>query len=404
MINLINGSLSDPQESIQWVENEPSAIVILNTHTWKIGELLIVGYKTKGENKDIMIAVGINNGVGPSCYRVVIDKSVVVVSEVLDTSPPDVSYYAFNQRYVVKIDDKLYFTRRYVEEGTGVMSVEKIEITDRCIIVETSTRDIWICDPPGIINFLDLTTRAIIENITDLGYGQVMIDLTEHGKTWRDLCFVNPEEKSYLSEKIFEKNFEASLKGQKYDSNGNAVLSNDPCIVSSVTYTLTTKYSGERVDLDIIPDGWRRTGIGIYTKTIPGNTTSTSGLVKCVLTTSGYTGEKTISSITMVVDKYIFLIYSKESFTKIEGANKSTLSSTPSLGKITVIPPQDNYVWLAFPNTMTPSEITQLGVGYVSRDTTLIKNVTKSGVNLGNYVVYRSLNPGNGEPQEINIK
>lgn len=400
MINLINGSLQDPQENIYWVENKSSATITLNTHSWKEGEILVVGYKIKEDGRDIMIGLGIKKGVGPSCYRTIIDRSVVVVEEVLKQIP-DVSYYAFDQRYLIKENEDLFFTRRYIDSGE--VKIEKVKVKDKCVIIETSTGDIWICDPPSLIDFFDLTTKSTIENIVDLGGGQIMVDLIDGGKTWKNLCFINLEEKSYLSEMIFNRNFEVSIVGQKFNSFGSQVTSIDPCVVVKTVYTLTSKYSGELIDLDECPEGWERRGLGEYTKTINGNLSSTSGSVSCKLTIDGYTGTKTTESMSVTVGRCMFVIYSPTEFSKIEGANKVFLSTSPSLGAITVTPPKDSYVWFAFPVSMKPTQITQLGVKYVSEDTKLIFGVIKSDVNLGNYIVFRSLNPGNGESQEVNI-
>lgn len=398
MINLINGSLQDPQENIHWVENKSSANIILNTHSWKEGEVLVVGYE---DGRDIMIGLGIKKGVGPSCYRTIIDQSVVVVEEVLKQIP-DVSYYAFDQRYVIRENEDLFFTRRYV--GSNGVKVEKIKIEDKCVIIETSTGNIWICNPPSLINFFDLTTKSTIENIVDLGNGQIMIDLINGGKTWGNLCFVSPEEKSYLSEMVFDRNFEVSMVGQKFNYIGSQITSDDPCFVVKTVYTLTSKYSGKLTDLDECPEGWERTELGVYEKTIYGNLSSTSGSVICKLTVGGYTGTKTLESISVTVGRYVFIIYSPTEFSKIEGADRSILSTSPSLGMINITPPKDSYTWFAFPVSMEPTQITQLGINYVSEDTKIISGVIKSDVNLGDYVVYRSLNPGNGESQEVNIE
>lgn len=403
MINLINGSLLDPQENITWAKNKSSATVILNTHSWREGEVLIVGYKIKGEGKEIMIGVGIKKGIGPSCYRAIIDRSVIIVAEVLDQTP-DVSYFAFDQRYLVNDGEKLLLTRRYIDRVSDEVRVENIKVEERCVIIENSTGDIWICDPPSLINFFDLTTKAAIDSITDLGDGQIMVNITENGKTWENQCFVGVEEKSYLTEMVFARNFEVSVSSQKYNSAGSQVSSNDPCIVTRAVFTLTSKYAGKLTDLDEIPTGWEKVNSGTYIKTVEGNTTSSSGSVLCKLTIGGYTGSKTAGSVSAVVDKYVFIVYSPDPITSVDGADKTFLTSSASLGSVTVTPPQDCYVWLAFPVNMKPSQITQLGVGYVSQTTETLQGVRKSGVNLGNYIVYRSLNPGNGQSQEITVR
>ena len=401
MINLIDGSLKDPQENIRWVENKSSANIVLNTHSWSVGETLIIGYKSKRD--DIMIGVGIKEGVGPECYRVILDKSVILVSEVLDKIP-DISYYAFGQRYLIIEEDGIFLTCRYKpDESESEIAVKKTEVEERCIIMETSTGNIWICDPPNIIDFFSISTQPSLNNITVQEDGLVKIDITTEGKTYKDLCFVRPEEKSYLAEKIFERDFKAEIKSQKIDIHGAVTSSKDPCVVAKTVYTLTSTYSDKQIDLSEVPEGWTKTSTGVYTKEILGNTTNSVGPVTCGVSAYGYSGQKTIPKVTTVIDKYVFVIYSIDELTKIEGANKVFLNSTASIGKITIAPPQDYYAWFAFPITMKPTEITQLGVNYLFKDSKVISGVIKDGINLGNYIVYRSLNQGNGQDQDIII-
>lgn len=403
MINLINGSLLDPQENIQWVENKPSATVILNTHVWKEGEILIVGYKIKGDEKEIMIGIGIQDGLGPSCYRVIIDRSVFIVTEVLDYQP-DISYYAFDQRYLITDEEgNLFFTRRFFNPEIEGIEVESIKIENRCIVIESSTGDIWICDPPTIRNFFELTTRPIIKNITDLGFGKIKIDIEADGVLWEDLCFIQPDEVSYLSEAQFEKNFVISMESQKYGPTDEPTNSLDPGVVAKTIYTLRSNYSENPIDLDEIPEGWTKINQGVYTKTIIGNTSSESGEIPCTLTVSGYTGTKFSKNIKTRVDKYVFIIYSSQEFSEIKRVNKLFLSESSNLGSITITPHKNSYAWFAFPKDMIPERITQMGMNYVSQDTILIENVIKQEVNIGDYILYKSINPGNGEPQEIVI-
>lgn len=405
MINLIDGRLNNSQENIYWAENKSSATVILNTHSWKKGDIFIVGYKTENGEKDIIIGIGIDTGVGPSFYRIIIERSMVVVSEVLDYTP-DVSYYIFDQIYLVKgSDGNLKFTRKFLDPSTDEILIESKEANNKCVIIESSTNDIWICSPPKLVNLFELSTKPSIDNIIETEDGQITIDLVSgNGKVWKDLCFIDKEEKSYLSETIFLKNFEVSIVGQKFDNTGKLVLSNDPCIVSKTTYYLVSKYSGELMDLDEIPEGWGRDSIGVYTKDVYGNISSSSGKVNCSLTISGYTGTKITEEVLVNIDKCIFIIYSPTEFSNIDGADKVILSPTSKLGRITITPPQNYYTWFAFPTSLTQPDITQIGIRYVSGDTKIIPSVIKSGANLGNYIIYRSLNPGNGEEQQIMIE
>lgn len=394
MINLINGSLSDPQENIQWADNKSTATIILNTHLWKEGETLIIGYLTKENEKDIIVGLGVKEGVGPSCYRVISDKSTVLVSEVILDHIPDVSYYVFDQRYLVrKGDGNLYFIRRYLDHTSGDVKLENLPIKERCLVVDTVTNNVWICDPPGgIINFFELTIIPVIGNITEGMGGEVKIDITSERKTWKDLYFIKESEKSYLTNEMLKSNFEMSLSGQKYDESGNPTSSRDPLIVRKTIYTLSSKYKNSPIDLDYSPDGWTRVGIGEYTKTIQGGETTGSGEVTGEITILGNTVSKTIEGITEEIDKYIYISYSTEVPTTWE---IKYLSSTSNLGLVKITPPQGQYTWFAFPQSMRPIWITQLGVTYTSPDTV-------SGMD-GEYTIYRSLNQGNGESQEVNI-
>ena len=71
-------------------KNKASALVVLNTLTIKEGEVLKIKYETPTGNIDSLIAVGIRDGVGPSCYTLVSDQNIPLITEILDYRP-DVS-------------------------------------------------------------------------------------------------------------------------------------------------------------------------------------------------------------------------------------------------------------------------------------------------------------------------
>lgn len=405
MINIINGSLHDPQENITWVENKSSATITLNTHYWKIGEVLIVGYKNKKGENDIMMGIGVKEGLGPTSYRLMFDRSVFVVAEVLEEIP-DISHYAFDLRYVVRNEEgDLYFSYRYQDKTTGEVRLEMTKIENPCIIMDTSTGGVWYCNPPGISNIFDLVSKPVINGVVDLGEGNIGLELkSPDNTTYDDLQFVNQEEKNNISKLVFENNFDLQVTSQKYDSQGVTTSSDDPCVVDRTVYTLTSKYSGNPVDLDEIPEGWEKTGTGVYTKTMMGNISSSSGQVEGKLTMSGYTGTKINEGASEEIKKYIFILHSSNLPNDITKTSQKFLTSTSELGLLHISPPQNTYTWFAFPESMKPTGITQIGVTYVSPEIREFSDVTMSGINIGNYVVYRSLNQGNSLTQDIIIK
>lgn len=71
-------------------KNKASALVVLNTLTIQEGEILKINYYTETGKIDSLIAIGVKSGVGPSCYTLVSDQSIPVITSILDYRP-DVS-------------------------------------------------------------------------------------------------------------------------------------------------------------------------------------------------------------------------------------------------------------------------------------------------------------------------
>ena len=410
MINILDGTVTDNQE-IKYEKNKESALKALSLHKFVPGEMFIVGYDTERsteDNKttDIMVAIGVDTGRGPEKYRIIADKRVVVVTSVLDELP-DVYTIAFDQRYVAKdkSDGKLYYLSRTHSQTTGEVIYEKKEITDKCTIMDASTGEVYICNPPEIVSFFDVIVKPSISEIVDKN-GDVVVKITFENKTYDDLHFGTSEEKTYIISKVFETNFSVVVGYQKYDKKNNPTTSVDPCEVSKTIYTLEAKYSGEYVKLDSTPEGWTYDeDTKVYQKEISGNITSSSGDVTCIYTKGSFTGQKIAKSISSVVNKYFFILYSDinvPTVDEIMRSGQAKLVSSPK-GSYTIQPRENLYTWFCFPVGMEPSGITQLGVNYVASDVNKVNGVTWKQTNLGTYTLYHSLNTGNGLQQNIVI-
>lgn len=410
MINILNGIVINDQEII-YEKNKESALKALSLHKFIPGEVFIVGYYTEKSTEDnlttdIMVAIGVEEGRGPEKYRIIADKRVVVVTSVLKDLP-DVSTIAFDQRYVAKdsSDGKLYYLSRTHSQTSGEVIYEKKEILDKCTIMDASTGEIYICNPPEIVSFFDVIIKPLITKIID-NSGDISVSLSSGDNEYKDLHFVNSEEKTYIISKVFEKNFEASVSYQKYNKKGEPTTSVDPCEVVKTIYTLEAKYSGENIKLDNTPEGWIFDEKNIsYKKEITSNLTSSSGNVICIYTKGSYTGELTVPSVSSVVNRYFFILYSDAALPTVDilmRSGQAKLVSSPR-GNYTIQPRDNLYAWFCFPVGMEPLSITQLGVNYIASDINKLNNVTWKQTNLGTYTLYHSLNTGNGLEQNIVI-
>lgn len=411
MINLLNGIVTDDQEII-YVDNKESALQKLILHKFTPGEIFIVGYYTEGSTEnnistDIIVAIGVEEGIGPEKYRIIADRRVMVVTAVLPEIP-DVASIALNQRYIArdKSNGKLYYLWRMLSEETGTTISEKKEVVEKCTIIDASTNNIYVCNPPELINFYDAVIKPSISKIITEN-GNVSLELEANGKTYTDLHFVSKEEKTYLVSKLFETNFNVEIKFQKYDKFENPIDSVDPCEVYKTIFTLEAKYSEENIKLDYTPEGWTYDeNNNVYTKEIIGNTTVSSGSPVCIYTAGEYTGSKTATQVTSVVYKYFFILYSDEAIPTVNEISRfgiANLVSSPE-GNYTIQPSNRIYTWFCFPVGMEPTGITQLGLNYVTPNTFKLNEVLWKKINLGTYTLYRSLNTGNGLKQSIVIQ
>ena len=411
MINLLNGIVTDDQEII-YVDNKESALQKLILHKFTPGEMFIIGYYTEGSTEnnistDIIVAIGVEEGMGPEKYRIIADRRVMVVTAVLPEIP-DVASIALNQRYIArdKRDGKLYYLWRMMNEETGTTIREKKEVVEKCTIIDASTNNIYVCNPPELINFYDAVVKPSISKIITEN-GNVSLELESEGKTYTGLHFVSKEEKTYLISKFFETNFNVEIKFQKYNKFENPTNSIDPCEVYKTIFTLEAKYSEENIKLDYTPEGWTYDDKNkVYTKEIIGNTTVSSGSPVCIYTTGGYTGSKTATQVTSVVYKYFFILYSDEAIPSVAEVSRSKIANLVSSpkGNYTIQPRNGLYTWFCFPVDMEPTGITQLSLNYITSSTHKLDGVLWGKTNLGTYTLYRSLNTGNGLKQNIIIQ
>lgn len=410
MINILNGIVTDNQE-IEFLENKESALQKLSLYKFTVGEVVVVGYYTERstpENpiQDVMVAIGLVEGRGPENYRIIADQRVVVVTSVLK-SMPDVNVITLNQRYVARdeADGKLYYLSRFRSPETGNVEIEQREIVDKCTIMDASQGEMYVCNPPELVSFYDVIVKPSFSKIENKD-GDITVEVSADGEKYGDLHFVNSEEKKLLASQVFDRNFTTQITLQKYDKLGVPTSSVDPCEVAKVVFTLTAKYSGNPVILDSVPAGWEFNETSkTYTKTETGNTTVGSGSPVCAYTTSGFTGSKTASEVTSIVNRYFFILYSDANLPtrdEIIRSGQAHLVSSVK-GNYTIQPRQNLYTWFIFPQGMEPSSITQLGLNYIAPETNKLNRVTWKQTNLGTYTLYHSLNTGNGLKQNIVI-
>lgn len=198
-------------------------------------------------------------------------------------------------------------------------------------------------------------------------------------------------EKSWIEDELFDTLFTVSIAR----SASSTVFSGSSY---TVTWTLTCEYDGTLVDLDETPSGWTYSSTGTYTKTST-VTSSTGSSVSSSSVTCTYNGRsKTASSVSSTNIKYSYIVYSSDEsltddtlteYIQNSGVQMST-SNTVSGDYDLTIPEEGVYVYFCIANTSSLSSVTQLGLNYLSTDSTFPQSLTRE--NYGTYTVYRSAN------------
>lgn len=80
-------------------QNKSSALIALNTLKIKSGDFIGLRYENSSKGVDALVAFGIRDGIGPDCYSLISDRSIPVITSILDT-PPDVSMSVFGEVYL----------------------------------------------------------------------------------------------------------------------------------------------------------------------------------------------------------------------------------------------------------------------------------------------------------------
>lgn len=108
-------------------ESRPIAILRLNEYEFLKGEIVMVNYKKDQDfktNIGTLVAIGIKDGKGEDCYRLISTGGSVVVRKVV-TSLADVSSLVHGELYVYKDDnDKWFYV--YKKENEDNRSIEEI--------------------------------------------------------------------------------------------------------------------------------------------------------------------------------------------------------------------------------------------------------------------------------------
>ena len=151
-------------------ENKSSALVALNTVVISEGEVLKIRYKTSKGNVDALIAVGVKDGVGPSCYTLVSDQSIPIITSILN-SRPDVSDVVYGAIYI------------YNDPASN--SYRKYFIIDNDLVDEELTEDFYFTNlEDGLYYYFDATPgqQKIINvstNLSDKSSFQGIMNVTK---------------------------------------------------------------------------------------------------------------------------------------------------------------------------------------------------------------------------------
>lgn len=221
-------------------------------------------------------------------------------------------------------------------------------------------------------------------------YDNSTIKLDESGSLYV-VNALSDSEKSWIEDELFDTLYTVSIAR----SASSVVYSGSDY---TVTWTLTTKYDGTLVDIDedSIPSGWTWVSTGTYTKTTT-VTSSTGSSVSSGSAVCTYNGRsKTASSVSCTNIKYSYILFSSdetltsETLTElIEDGGVQMSTSNAIAGDYDLdIEEAGVYVFFAIANTSTLNSVTQLGLNYLSTDSTFPQSLTREGY--GTYKVYRS--------------
>lgn len=259
--------------------------------------------------------------------------------------------------------------------------------------------------------------------------GQIYFDTTENkfkyfnGTNWQALQQYTIDSFS-INEEAFAKgqikvnnalsnSEKALIEGQLFNAEFTAVINANPSSISYagkeviVTYTLTTKYGANAVDLDSVPTGWTRTAVGTYTKSATVGTDTGSSISSGVVACSYKSRNKNSNSAGVSIYKPSYVLYSdKESLTADDLTNLATAGTLLSAdnnvkanGKSIQAKTAGQYAYFCISNTSSISDVQQLGASILQNKS----GVALDRTNYGTYKVYRTANALGTQALSVNI-
>lgn len=125
-------------------ESRPVAILRLNEYKFLKGEPVMLNYYKKNPDLktdiDTLVAIGIKDGVGEDCYRIISAGGTVPVRGVVDEIP-DVSALVHGELYVLHYNQTWFYV--YLKEGQEHRTVEAIPKDRQYIFLDLTTGYRW---------------------------------------------------------------------------------------------------------------------------------------------------------------------------------------------------------------------------------------------------------------------
>ena len=172
----------------QYIERDRSiAILRLDQCQHYIGQPVQVRYYSDPEQTEIdtVIAIGIQNGIGKDCYKVLSLGGLVLVRNVVQ-DPPDVSQLTHGEIYLCPDDDGVW---SYMYEEGGVRQIEHIT-GGPFIFANIEDKYRWFYRDGVLKREDDFNTEADIKALLS-GYEEKFADLTSKLNTLQKLVYKN---------------------------------------------------------------------------------------------------------------------------------------------------------------------------------------------------------------------
>ena len=239
-------------------QNKSSALIALNLLKIQEGELLKIKYETPSGEIDSLVAVGVKDGMGPSCYTLISDQSIPLITAILDYRP-DVSDTISGSIYLYNDPNSNNYFKYYHLDG----DIVEEEITEGFYFTNLDDKKYYYFDSTsGSQRIIDISSNLSekssfqgIINVTEERYKELLdsggvkddyIYLVNDGKTVSGLYYnfmpfsldIDPGDElrkriEALEEKTGNTEWEEESVGIKFSrvKTTNEALSGDPDIV-----------------------------------------------------------------------------------------------------------------------------------------------------------------------------